>query len=64
MIDGVAVLSSGYESEEPEVIIPVKLAERLGFDLSFLKGTEVGTYEAAGEVKVRTYCINGCLKFK
>ena len=61
-IEGVAVLNAGYESEEPEATIPVKLAERLGLWPRLPEGTEVEAYEVAGGIKVRTYFIENCLE--
>nr|MDO8082812.1 hypothetical protein [Candidatus Freyarchaeota archaeon] len=61
-IEGVAVLNAGYESEHPEVIIPTKLAEKLGLWPRLPEGTEVETYEIAGGTKARVYYIDKCLE--
>ena len=61
-IESVAILKSGYESAEEEVIIPVKVAERLGLWPRLPEGTEIEEYEVAGGIKVRTYFIKDCLE--
>jgi len=54
-----ALANSGYESDENEIHVPISLAEKLGYDLSDLKGEEysvVGTKVTTfilGRVKVR-----------
>jgi len=50
-----AFLNVGFESAGPEVVIPVVLAERLGLWPKLPEGTEVESYEIAGNRKVRTY---------
>lgn len=54
-----ALVNSGYESEQPEIHIPLALARRLGFKLEYVRsekykvvGAEVSTY-IIGEVYVR-----------
>lgn len=61
-IESVALLNAGYESKEPEIIIPIGVAERLGFWPRLPEGTEVESYEVAGKIKVRTYSIEGGLE--
>ena len=63
-IESVAILKSGYESAEEEVISPVKVAERLGLWPRLPEGTEIEEYEAAGGIKVRTYFIKDCLEIQ
>ncbi|RLE62678.1 MAG: hypothetical protein DRN53_03530 [Thermoprotei archaeon] len=62
VVESVAVLNSGYESVEEEVIIPVRVAERLGLWPRLPEGTEVEEYEVAGGIRVRTYFIRDCLE--
>ncbi len=62
VVESAAVLNSGYESVEEEVIIPVKVAERLGLWPRLPEGTEVEEYEVAGGIKVRAYFIRDCLE--
>ena len=59
-----AVANAGYESEGPEVVIPVKVAERLGLWPKLPEGTEVQAYEVAGGLKVRSYVIEDCLEVR
>jgi len=61
-VEGVAVLNAGYESEGEEIVIPVKVAERLGLWPKLPEGTEVEACEVAGGIKVRTYFIRDCLE--
>lgn len=62
VIESVAVANAGYESEVPEIIIPVKVAERLGLWPRVPEGTEVEAHEVAGGIRVRTYLIEDCLE--
>lgn len=51
-LDVIAVVNSGYEADSPEVIVPRRLAERLGFWPEPPSGSEVETYcSASGEFK-------------
>lgn len=54
----VGLLNSGYETEEPECIIPVRLAEELGIWPELPKGARVKSYETTGG-PVRMYCLRG-----
>ena len=62
VLESVAVLNAGYESEGAEAIIPVRVAERLGLWPSLPEGARVETYEVAGGIKVRIYFIEDCLE--
>ena len=62
VVESVAILNSGYESKDPEVIIPVRLAERLGLWPRLPEGAEVESYEVAGGIEVRIYSIEGGLE--
>ena len=61
-VETVALINAGFESEEPEIIVPVRLAEELGLWPQLPQGTEIETYEVAGGGKVRTYRIEGALE--
>ena len=52
-----SLLSTGFESEEPEMLVPVKVAETLGFWPDLPKGAVVKAYETAGGT-VRMYHIS------
>ncbi|MEM0223122.1 MAG: hypothetical protein QXJ99_01830 [Thermofilum sp.] len=52
VVESVAVANAGYESEGPEVVIPVRVAERLGLWPKLPEGTEVQAYEVAEGLKV------------
>jgi len=45
-----SLLNTGFESEEPEVMAPVRVAEALGFWPHLPKGAVVKAYETAGGV--------------
>ncbi|MBI4700463.1 MAG: hypothetical protein HY744_04730 [Deltaproteobacteria bacterium] len=47
-IEAVATVNSGYEADAPEIIVPVRLAERLGLWPSLPEGACVQTYATAG----------------
>jgi hypothetical protein len=52
----VALLNAGYETEKPECLLPVRLAEELEVWPKLPKGARVKNYETAGG-PVRMYCI-------
>ena len=45
-VETVAIANSGYESDEPELVVPTKVAERLGMWPEFSPGTKVEAYES------------------
>jgi len=45
-VGAVAIANSGYESDEPEVVVPIKVAEKLGMWPEFSLGTRVEAYES------------------
>ncbi|MCL7402327.1 MAG: hypothetical protein LZ168_06035 [Thaumarchaeota archaeon] len=52
----VALLNAGYETEKPECLLPVRLAEELEVWPKLPKGARVKNYETAGG-PVKMYCI-------
>ena len=52
-----ALVNSGYESDEPEIHIPLTLAKLLGFELEGLKGER---YKVVG-AEVTTYILGDVL---
>ncbi|HDD45063.1 MAG TPA: hypothetical protein ENG63_09445 [Candidatus Desulfofervidus auxilii] len=63
-IEEIALLNTGYESKEPEIVIPKETAEKLGLWPHLPDGTEVGDYEVGGGGKVRVYYIENCLEIQ
>ncbi len=57
-----ALANSGFESEGPEVVLPVRVAERLNLYPRLPKDAEVEEYVGVGGSKIRTYVIRGMLK--
>ena len=57
-----ALANSGFESEEPEVIVPVRVAERLGIYPKLPAGSEVENYEGVGGSVVKAFIIKGLLR--
>jgi hypothetical protein len=53
-----AIAKTGFESDEPEIIISEHLAERLGFYPRLPEGTEVEEYRSVGG-RFRAYRIPG-----
>ena len=49
-VDTVAIVNAGYESDEPEALVPVRLAERLGMWPELPQGTRVEAYRSAGGI--------------
>ena len=59
-----AKVNSAFESDEPEVILPPRLAEKLGLWPSLPRGTEIGSYGTAGGFEAPAYRIRGVLEVK
>jgi len=57
-----ALANSAFEAEEPEVIIPKGVAERLGLYPRLPADSEVREYKAVGGVVVNTFLIRGPLR--
>mgnify|MGYP000341891567 CR=1 FL=1 len=57
-----ALANSGYEAEEPEVVLPVSVAERLGLYPSLPGGTEVEEYVGVGGSIVRAFRTRGAVE--
>lgn len=53
----VAIANAGFGSKVPELLIPPKLAERLGLWPSPPEGTEVSVYGVAGGMETKAYRI-------
>jgi hypothetical protein len=56
-IETVALINSGFETEEPEIALPKNLAQRLGLWPTFPEGTTIEKYEVAGGEKFDFYFI-------
>ncbi len=56
VIDLNSLLNTGFESEDPEIILPLRVAELLGFYPTLPEGAVVKTYETAGGI-VRMYYV-------
>jgi hypothetical protein len=58
-----AILSTALESEEPELIVPEYVAEKLGLYPELPPETEIGDFEdVGGMIKARGYRIRGLVK--
>jgi hypothetical protein len=57
-----ALANSGYEAEEPEVVIPTRVAERLGLYPKLPTGSEVREYRGVGGAIVNTFLIRRLVK--
>jgi len=53
----VALASSGYEAEEPEIVLPVWVAERLGLYPRLPAGSEVREYRGVGGAVVSAFLV-------
>lgn len=56
-----AIANSGFESDEPEVIVPESIAERLSLYPKLPEGTEVEEYKSVGG-KFKAYRVKGFVK--
>lgn len=55
-VETVALVNSGFETLKPQLLIPMKLAEKLGLWPNLPKGSYVKDYGTAGGV-VKTYVV-------
>jgi hypothetical protein len=49
-VEAASLLNTGFESESPEVLVPVRVAEALGFWPKLPEGAVIRAYETAGGV--------------
>ncbi|MBS7612095.1 hypothetical protein KEJ27_07845 [Candidatus Bathyarchaeota archaeon] len=59
-----ALANSGFEADEPEVILPIKVAERLSIYPKLPIASQVEDYKAVGGVLVKTFLVRGFVKIK
>ena len=60
----VALANSGFEADEPEVVLPIKVAERLGMYPKLPVESQVEDYKAVGGVLVKTFLVRGFVKIE
>ncbi|MEM3547205.1 MAG: hypothetical protein QXU47_05670 [Candidatus Bathyarchaeia archaeon] len=60
----VALANSGFEADEPEVILPIKVAERLNIFPRLMTEYQVEDYKAVGGALVKTFLVRGLVKIK
>lgn len=58
-----SLLNTGFGTEEPEVLVPVKVAEKLSFWPELPEGAMVKAYETAGGI-ARMYRISGAIEIQ
>lgn len=63
IIETIALVNTGYESEEPEIIIPIKLAEKLGIWPKLPENSRIEEYGTVGGI-IKLYWIPYCVKVK
>lgn len=56
LVDVNSLLNTGFESEDPEIILPLRVAELLGFYPALPEGAVIKTYETTGGL-VRMYHV-------
>ncbi len=57
-----AIANSGYETDEPEVILPIKVAENLGIYPKLPNGVIVEEYLSIGRRVIETFLIRNALE--
>jgi predicted aspartyl protease len=57
-LDLVALVNTGYETDVPEILIPVSVAEKLGLIPRLPEGTVIETYRTASGL-MRVYRVGG-----
>ena len=57
-LDLVALVNTGYETDVPEILVPVSVAEKLGIYPRLLDGTIVETYKTAAGL-MKAYRVGG-----
>jgi hypothetical protein len=55
----VALANSGFETEEPEVVLPTGVAERLGLYPRLPGGSQVEEYKGVGGAVIKTFLVKG-----
>jgi len=53
----VALANSGFETEEPEAILPTRVAERLGIYPKLPSGSEIEEYKGVGGAVVKVFVV-------
>jgi len=56
-ISTVAIANSGYEAEEPEIILPVNVAKLLGLYPELPYGSKIEEYKAVGGVSINAITL-------
>lgn len=56
-VESSALINSGFETEAPEIVLPITVAQRLGLWPELPGGTTVEKYEVAGGGKFDCYLI-------
>ena len=59
-----SLLNTGYGSEEPEVVLPIGVAEKLGFWPKVPESAVVEAYEAAGGSKLTMHYLANAIKIQ
>jgi len=57
-IDVIALVNTGYETDVPEVLVPVEVAEKLGLWPKLPENTVIETYKTASGL-MRVYRVGG-----
>jgi hypothetical protein len=62
IFETVALLNTGFETEEPQILIPVAFFQKLF--ASFPEGTTIQSYEVAGGAVIKGYEIKQAVKMR
>lgn len=57
-VEAVGLANAGFEAEGPEIVLPIRVAERLGLWPELPKGSKIEEYEVAGGKRVSSHIIS------
>lgn len=60
-VNTIALVNAGYESEDPEITIPIRLAEKLGLWPELPRGSRIEEYGSVAGI-VKLYWIPDCVQ--
>jgi len=63
-VEAIVLLNSGFESENPEILLPSRVAELLGFLPDLPASAVTNTYETAGDYELKMHFLQDSVKIK
>ena len=63
-VEAIVLLNSGFESENPDILLPSRVAELLGFLPDLPVSAVTNTYETAGGYELKVHFLEDSVKIK